>query len=446
MQVTIISLSNSGDGVAKSPEGKTLFIKGGVPQDVCEVSIDKDCKRYAHAHITHLISPSPLRVTPVCSQEEALHSCKWAHINIEEQRRAKTDIMKQLMMRLGGFDLDEVQRLLMPCIPTKKEWGYRNKIELQTAVIGGKLQLGIADEQGGFVKLDASALLPAPYQKLPAAISGALNYALRDKLDEIKLERVGIRVSKRTKELEIALWTAPGAFPRNLVAKILSDACKPSSIVRILMKDTAKSRKMSGLEVLGGKGCWSERLNFDLGGTQRELRYLFSAPSFFQVNTNGAEILIQNCLNLLQPQADERIFDLYSGAGSFTLPLALSDADVSAVESYGSSVRDLRRNLEFNGLEAEVMGGDSTREFNALDHAQKIVVDPPRSGLSAELVEALSQKLPQKLLYVSCDPATLMRDLKLFRHLGKLTPQCIIPVDMFPQTPHVETVCLMTRV
>ena len=170
-----------------------------------------------------------------------------------------------------------------------------------------------------------------------------------------------------------------------------------------------------------------------------------SAPSFFQVNTAGAQRLVELVLAGLEPDEDDEAMDLYCGAGTFTLPLARRAGFVSAVESYGPAVRDLRRNLERARLDnVDAVGGDAGREFPDTD-ADIIVVDPPRAGLSADVVEQLSDQPARAIAYVSCDPATLARDLARFAEQGTFAPSSITPVDLFPQTFHVETVTILRR-
>ena len=267
------------------------------------------------------------------------------------------------------------------------------------------------------------------------SVAGALSYLSGS--HGLDLERVGIRVSRRTKDVEVALWDRPGPFPRAQVAKVLQDALTPSSVVRVMQKGPAKARRIAGVECLSGAGSWSEIVG--------SARMRVSAPSFFQVNTKGAEKLVALVMEALDPQSHEAAMDLYCGAGTFTLPLARRAGFVSAVESYGPAVRDLRRNLETAGLEnVDPIGGDAGREFPDTD-ADVIVVDPPRAGLDADVVRRLSEQPARAIAYVSCDPATLARDLARFDEIGVFAPARVTPVDLFPQTYHVETVTLLER-
>lgn len=268
--------------------------------------------------------------------------------------------------------------------------------------------------------------------KAPKALAGALRYL--EGTGNLGLVRVGVRTSTRTHSTEIALWTHTGSFPRSRVAKVLGDAVGNADVTRVLIKGSQKERKVTGVEVLSGKGFWTERINGE--------RMMLSAPSFFQVNTAAAEKLVETVLGSLQVNENSRVLDLYSGAGTFTLPLAEITDQVIAVESYGSSVRDLRRNLEERGLIAEVVGGDVAYELPDLTNADSAVVDPPRAGLATEVVDQLCDLRIPRLVYVSCNPTTLARDLqRLCTDVYEL--ESLTPVDLFPQTYHVETVATL---
>lgn len=290
----------------------------------------------------------------------------------------------------------------------------------------------------GIVKVDSCPLLDEPFQGLVRSVGGAVGFLANS--HDLEFERIGIRASSLTGQVEVALWTAPGPFPRAQAAKLIDDATQgaATSVVRVMTKGPSKARKIAGLEVLGGLGHWEERLG-------RE-RMLVSAPSFFQVNTAGANRLRKLVFEALEPRSDDEAMDLYSGVGTFTLPLARRVGWVSAVESYGPAVRDLRRNLDEAGIaNADPIGGDANLEFPDTD-ADIIVVDPPRAGLAPEVVSKLSQQPARAIAYVSCDPATLARDLARFVEEGTFRPVRITPVDLFPQTFHVETVTQLVRV
>jgi len=336
------------------------------------------------------------------------------------------------------MDASVVEELVTPCVASKRQWNYRNKVEFEVGQdVAGRFSLGMHAAQGAFDPLASCDLASKKLRKAPKALTGALRFLQGN--DDLGIERVGIRASERTGDVEIALWTSPGRFPRAKAAKILTDALpvKHPSVTRVLLKGDAKERKVSGVESLAGHGNWAE----DIHGR----RMLLSAPSFFQVNTPGAETLVDLVMEGLEPDGLDMVLDLYSGAGTFTLPLAEKAMSVAAVEAAGSSVRDLRRNLEKNGLYAEVIGGDVGRELPDLGVVDKVVVDPPRSGLGEAAVESLLGCGAHRIAYVSCNPTTFARDCARLCESGAYRLVKATPVDLFPQTYHVETVAIFER-
>lgn len=428
-------LSNSADGIAHLPDGKTVFIPGTCPGDEVRVRLTDEKARFARAELVDVITPSPDRIDPRCPYAGRCGGCPWQQVSYEAQLVAKRDQVTGALVHIGGFDPDTVERLCDPTLPSPEPWGYRNKVEFDF-MAGERPSLGLHAAQGGFMPIESCLLLPRKHGRIPKALTGALRYLQGNANRTLDLTRVGVRASQRTGELEIALWGPPGAFPRKAAAQVLSSVQAPSSIVRVLVKGQRKARRVTGVEVLHGKGCWHERLDHDV--------LAFSAPSFFQVNTAAAEALRKVALGHLEDTSPRRVFDLYCGAGTFTLPLARIADEVIAIESAASSVRDLRRNLRHAGAPVQVVGGDVARELPALGPADACLVDPPRAGLTVPVVDALCEARPERIVYVSCDPATLARDLKMLCH-SCYTMEHITPVDLFPQTPHIETVVLLTR-
>lgn len=440
MQLKIETLCYGADAVARTPEGKTVFVSGGVPGDVVEAQLTSDGKTFAKAAVSEVLQASPDRVASPCPYSAVCGGCPWAEVSIEAQRRAKRKNVVDALVRIGKFDADWAEEHVGQVCEVGPEWGYRNKVELACVEQGGRMRLGMHSklDASKVVAVDRCPLMSKDSQKLVKSVTGALNYAAGSR--DLGLERVGIRVSGRTRQVEVALWTDPAAFPRNEVAKMLNDAAKPSSIARVMTKEKGGARKIAGIERLDGRGFWEERI---AGHTMR-----LSAPSFFQVNTPGAEKLIDLVLEGLAIEGDEVACDLYCGAGTFTLPLArAAQGGVIAVESYGPAVRDLNKNLEHAKLAdmVEAIGDDAARQLDCLEDADVVVVDPPRAGLERSVVEALCDCPARAVAYVSCDPATLARDLAVFAELGAFDIVSVTPVDLFPQTFHVENVTILRR-
>lgn len=437
--ITIDRMGYGAEAVGRREDGKTVFVEGGAPGDVACIEITEDKGSFSRARIAQIIEPSPVRVENPCVASATCGGCPWAHLSYEAQLAAKRANVVSALVRTARLDASRSEELVRPCLPSKRQWGYRNKLEMGVGVdAAGKLALGFFRE--GTHELspcDACPLAFRTIERAPKALRGALRFAQGS--SDLGVYRVGVRASARTRDVEIALWTRPEYFPRGHVANTLGSALKATSIVRVLA-DPGSARKIKGVETLDGKGFWEEEL---LGA-----RFLTTAPSFFQVNTAQAEKLITEVLDSLGgPDELDGAFvaDLYAGGGTFSVHLALAGADVVAVESAGSSVRDLRRNADVNGVDVDVVGGDAARELPELGELDALVVDPPRAGLAEGVVESIAAAAPKKVAYVSCDPATWARDVARFETNGYRLAR-VQPVDLFPQTYHVEVASMFERV
>lgn len=436
LELTCERMSYGPDAVARDEGGRAVFVAGAVAGDRVRAVVDREEERWAHARVVEVLEPSPDRVPSACPFAGSCGGCPWASLSYPAQARAKRAGVVDALARIAHMGAERAEALVAPLESPGEPWGYRNKVELAVVRERGRAALGMHAAGGeGVVRVKSCMLLDKAHAGAVKSVAGALTYLSNS--HGLDLERVGIRVSRRTKDVEVALWDRPGAFPRAQAAKVLADALRPTSVVRVMQKGPAKARRIAGVECLSGAGSWGELVG--------EERMRVSAPSFFQVNTRGAEKLVELVMEALRPAEDEEAMDLYCGAGTFTLPLARRAGFVSAVESYGPAVRDLRRNLETAGLDnVDPIGGDAGREFPDTD-ADVIVVDPPRAGLAEDVVRRLSEQPARAIAYVSCDPATLARDLARFEQAGTFRPSRVTPVDLFPQTFHVETVTLLER-
>lgn len=432
--LTIERLAYGGDAIARLDDGRTVFVEGGCPGDIVDAEIIEDRDRFARARVLQVIQPSPDRVIPPCPYFGACGGCNWQHVAYTRQLEAKRSAVVDTLERIGR--IKGADSLVAPCEPSFREYGYRNKLEFVTDPAADRLRLGFhRSGSGEVVEVERCLLLPKQLQSVPKSLGGALRYIAGE--SDLGISRVGVRAAVNTRDVEVALWTTPGAFPRAVTAKTLGQAVKTTSLVRVLSRGESARRQIAGVEVLAGKGRWRERL--------AGLTYSVSAPSFFQVNTPGAERLVQLAIEVLEPDGSDRVVDLFAGAGTFTLPLAELAGEVIAVESASSAVRDLRRNLEEEQVWADVVGGDATREIAAIGGFDKLLVDPPRAGVEAGIIDAIAAARPARVCYISCDPATLARDAERMAQAGYALTSAT-PVDLFPQTFHVETVALFEPV
>ncbi len=469
--VTIERMGYGAEAVAHLENGKAVFVEGGAPGDVAVLEIYEDKPTFARAHIVRLEEASLLRSNNSYVQDSAALGAPWAHLTYKAQLDAKRSNVVAALVRTAHSASDRAENLVSACLPSDKTWGYRNKIELGARNDNqGHFQLGFYRE--GTHEVLTPALVPLAHkaiEKAPQALRGALGFV--QGTQDLGIYRVGVRHSCRTGDLEVALWSEPSSFPRAFAAQVVADALPTTSIVRVVA-NAGRARKIKSIEVLDGHGLWAEELC--------GLRFETSAPSFFQVNTEQAEKLVAIVLADLAGSTKQDSFsyaddsgstyeaggsydsgsafksgssydsgsleglliaDLYAGGGTFSIPLARAGADVIAIESAGTSVRDLRRNAEANEVDVEVIGGDAARELPHLGNLDALVVDPPRAGLAKGVVESITAAHPQRVVYVSCNPATWARDVACFEAAGFELCQ-VQPVDMFPQTYHVEVVSM----
>jgi 23S rRNA (uracil1939-C5)-methyltransferase len=342
--------------------------------------------------------------------------------------QAKHDILTESLARIGHVPDAPVES----AVASPAEYGYRNKIELAVEPGQRSLSVGFMRAHSNEVlPIDACLLLPRRQQRLPKSLTGALRFL--SSRGATGLKRAAVRVSLAG-EIAVDVWTEPGPFPRAAAARVLSESTGARSVTRTIVRGDLERRDVAGVEVYSGGGLWRERLGEDA--------YAISAPSFFQVNTRAAEALRALALEMLDLDGSARVADLYAGAGTFTLPLARVAGEVVAVESSRYALSDLRRNLEESGLDADVVPGDAAYALPDLGYFDAALIDPPRSGLSDKAMRALSSARIRRLVYVSCDPSTLARDVSRLRDTGYAAKR-FVPVDLFPQTYHLETVALL---
>ena len=429
----IDGLAHGGSAVARAEDGRVVFVAAGCPGDVVDAQVTTDHGRYVEAEITAIVTPSAERRTPPCPYFGHCGGCQWQHVAYGAQAEAKRTQLIDSLARIGKITGVEIG----PTVLGPSPYGYRNKLEMRTSTGPDKrLTLGLsAARSDEIVPIDTCLLLPDRMKSLPKSLGGALRYLMnRAPFD---LERVAVRVGTNTRDLEVDLWGPPGPMERHAVARTLSDAVRPTCVTRVLVKEDARKRTDLKVEVLSGKGNWRERLG--------DFQYRVSAPSFFQSNTKAAELLVALVLERLDPDGSDRVLDLYSGVGTFTLPLAERAGEVVAVEGAGSAVRDLRANLEEAELHAEVWPGDAARALADSGTFDLAVVDPPRAGIQSDALRALVKTRARTICYVSCDTATLARDAHALTEAGYALTSAL-PVDLFPQTWHTETVAVFERI
>lgn len=389
-------------------QGKVIFVPYALPGETVVVEEEVSKKGWARARLIEVMEPSLDRVPPPCPHfgPGACGGCQWQHIRYSAQLAYKTDVVRDQLARLGG--LTDI-----PVRPTRavgKPWGYRNHVGLHASREG----LGYMAADGQRVE---------PVNQCP--IMHPMVAELFDELDiEIEeLERLSLRAGVNTGRQMVVFETTDDE-PFELVVD------RPVSCVLMLSDGTPVT--------LVGRDYLFEQV----AGHE----YRVSAGSFFQVNTGGAEALVDTVTGHLSPRPHETLLDLYCGVGLFSLALAGQVAQVIAVEAQSGAVADARFNVEAAGLDnVHVVEGDVARVLATLARPiHAAIADPPRSGCGSEVMTQLVSLRPERLVYVACDPATLARDAKTLTAAGYRLVE-VQPLDLFPQTYHIESVGLFVR-
>ncbi len=392
VEVTIEKIVAGGDGLARSC-GIPLFVPRSAPGDRLRVRLIQRRPSYGRAEIVEVLTPGPARRQPPCPHFEDCGGCDLQHIEDGEQSRLKAEAVVETLRRLGGLSWPgEVE------IITGEPWGYRMRTQLRTA----PLFMSVPDSEEK--KLVAG---PVP-----------LGYLRRGTHDLVPVTRCPVLVP----ELEAMISTLPDALDMDRTGK------KPPQRIDLAAGDAQAVTVAPRLE-----GLPSGEITLTVG----ENSYSYDANCFFQTHRGLLQRLIEVVVG---PEEGETAFDLYCGVGLFTLPLARRYARVVAVEGDRAAARYARINARRNrlrGVEVEARAVESWLP-RLPDGASRVVVDPPRAGLSVPIRAALLERKPRRLTYVSCHPATLARDLKVLA--VRFNIESITLLDLFPQTGHMEAV------
>ena len=444
LEVTIDDLAFGGEGVGRL-DGYVMFVRGGLPGDRLRVQVTETRARYARGVIEDVLARSPDRVDPPCPYFGRCGGCRLQHLAYPAQLAFKEKQVRDCLERLGevaGFEL-------RPILPAPEPYGYRNKMEFTVAGSVGAPVVGLheADRYDAVLDIERCLLQSETMNLLLAELrrqarvrrlpvwDGATGQGL--------LRFVSLREGRQTGDAMVNIVAASPDLERlGPVAEYLGTLTPaPASVV--LNVNAKKASVAVGTEehVLLGRDCITEAL----GG----LRFQVSANSFFQTNTLQAERLFASVEVACEPHADETIVDLYSGTGAISLLLARRCRRVYGIEVAPAAVADAVRNARANGIEnCTFLTGEVRHVLPGLIgdglQAHTVVADPPRAGFHPKALTALATLGPARIVYVSCNPSTLARDVgELARRGYRL--EWVQPVDMFPQTPHIEAVARLRR-
>ena len=444
--VTVEGMNSEGFGVARI-EGRAVFIAGALPGEKCKIKLLKVSKTAVYAKLDKLLELSPNRIKPDCPYFGQCGGCDFLHMDYEEELRIKKYRVNDALARLGGLGLT-VSGIIGA--PARKR--YRNKaIFTVSRDVTAKKHQAVT----GFFRPRSHQVIPVDSCLIQSEAADQAAFIIRNWMDEYAISHYDEKTGKgliRNLFVRTAFFTgmtavcivAAGDIPRRNKLIGLLRAGLPE--IRSIILNINKSR---GNTVLSGsfQTLWGEDSIEDvLCG----LVFKLSPLSFYQINSNQAEILYKKAIEYAELTGNEKVLDLYCGTGTIGLCAASKASKVVGVETIEDAVKDAKENAKRNNIiNAEFICSDAGRAAKTLMkqgfHPDVIFLDPPRKGLSGDTVQAVADMSPSRIVYISCDPATLARDLKLFQSLS-YEPQKATAIDMFPGTVHVETVLLMTRV
>jgi len=442
LELVVDDLAFGGDGVGRA-DGYVMFVRGGLPGDRLRVTVTEARGRYGRGVIESVLTPSPDRVEAPCPYFGRCGGCRLQHLAYPAQLAFKAKQVHETLTRLGGLPPFE----LRPIVPAPEPYGYRNKMEFTVAEPGPVLGLHAAERYDVVLDIDRCLLQSDTMNTLLDEFRSqtrARGLSVWDPKAERGLLRfLTLREGRRTGQAMVNIVaSAPDVEALVPVAEGLRARVPATTSVLLNVNDKKASVAIGTEEhLLLGRDHISESLD--------GVAFQVSASSFFQTNTVQAERLFAIVAEACELDGTDTVMDLYSGTGAISLLLARRAARVYGVEVSAAAVADAVRNAQANGIEnCTFVAGEVRHVLPALMQegvrASVVVADPPRAGFHPKALAALATLAPARIVYVSCNPSTLARDVgDLTRHGYRL--QWVQPVDMFPQTPHIEAVARLSR-
>ena len=453
--VEITDIGVSGEGIGHV-DGYTLFIKDAVIGDVIEAKVMKAKKNYGYARLMKVITPSEYRVEPKCAFARRCGGCQIQEMSYDRQLVFKDQKIRGNLERIGGFTKDQIDTVMQPVVGMEHPFGYRNKAQFPfgTDKEGNPITGFYAGRTHDIIANTDCALGVEQNKEILEII---LQYMRENKIKSYD-EKTGkglirhalIRYGFKTKEIMVCLVVNGKKLPKaeRLIEKLIQIEGMTSITIS---PNTRRDNVIMGdsYEILWGQGYITDYIG--------NVKYQISPLSFYQVNPGQTEKLYGLALEYADLKGDETVWDLYCGIGTISLFLAQKAKQVYGVEIVPQAIDDAKENAKINAIDnAEFFVGKAEevlpeyyaeyeREHNGeTAHADVIVVDPPRKGCDETLLETIVKMQPEKVVYVSCDSATLARDLKYLCANGYEIKMCR-GVDQFPQSVHVETVVLLSH-
>lgn len=440
---------------------KVIFVPFTVPGDVVDIQVRKKRKSYCEAEVIRMVTPSSIRVTPMCRHFGVCGGCKWQALPYSEQLKMKQQQVVDQLTRIGKVELPEVSAIL----GSEKTECYRNKMEFECCnkrwLTREEIASGVVYDNSNAIGLHITGafdkVLPIEECKLMDPLQNEIRNAVRDFANSTQMTFFDLRQQKgllrdiMIRNSNTGEWMVLVQFhfeeegdKQKAEALLEHLAQKFPQITSLLYVDNQKCNDTFGdLQVITFRG------NDHIFETMEQLRFKVGPKSFYQTNTEQAYNLYSVARKLAGLTGNELVYDLYTGTGTIANFVARQARQVIGIEYVPEAIEDAKVNSEINGIGNTLFfAGDMkdilTDEFIAL-HGQPdvIITDPPRAGMHPDVVKTILRAKPQRIVYVSCNPATQARDLADLDSDYKVV--AVQPVDMFPHTPHVENVVLLSR-
>lgn len=444
-EMTVDALGSNGEGIGRI-EGFTIFVEGALPEEVIRVLIVKSKKSYGYGKLLEIISPSPYRVKPQCPVAKTCGGCQLQHFSYEGQLAYKAKKVKDDLERIGGIqDMGNLHAIGM-----QNPWRYRNKA--QFPVGNGK----DGSVEIGFYAKRSHRIVDAPVCLLQDPVNDQITSIVRTFMDEFQISayeeekhkglvrHILTRVGRNTGEIMVCIVINGKKLPNSEV--LVERLRQIQGVVSVVLNiNKERTNVILGKKVIT---LWGKNTIEDtLGGINFEI----SPLSFYQVNPIQTEVLYNKAVEMANLVGNETVLDLYCGIGTISLFFAKKAKKVFGVEIVPEAIDDARKNAARNGITNAFFEVGAAEEVIPRLFCEKgitadvIVVDPPRKGCDQALLDTIKLINPAKLVYVSCNPATLARDVEILCKKGFQVMEVQV-VDQFPMTTHVETVVLMSRI
>ena len=467
LEMEITDLGSEGEGIGRT--GAFLwFVKDALPGDRIRASVMKVKKNYGYARMQEILAPGPDRIPPACPVARQCGGCTLQAMDYAAQLRFKENKVRNNLLRIGGIHEETLQEIFHPIIGMKEPFRYRNKAQFPV----GYTKAGIA---AGFYAGRTHSIIPCEDCLLGVEENKEITKEVLSWMEENRIppydeesgsgfvRHILIRKGFQSGQIMVCLVTNGEKPQGSGKASGKSYGKDPGKRSGVMAAAAERIMKLPGV-VTVVQNINRERTNVILGRESRTLAgpgfitdsiggtvFEISAQSFYQVNPVQTEKLYGTALEYAHLAGNETVWDLYCGIGTISLFLAKKAGKVRGVEIVPQAIEDAKKNAARNGISnAEFFVGKAEEvlpeQFKKTgEHADVIVVDPPRKGCDEQCLKTMLAMSPDRIVYVSCDSATLARDLKYLLADGRYTLKEVQPVDMFPQTVHVETVCLLSK-